>query len=159
MAKAIEYTTEQLEAITKVETLIRDAKEKADVVATTEAKLAELDENRKNELRAAMPPECPKLRQKLNRIELKAKKAMDAVKAERDEQAEKVAELRKDIEPLVINIIQATVKTDDAGMATFVKGRDKADFAGLRALIPLFPAIKPLITTGDASIQLRLKKN
>ena len=52
-----------------------------------------------------------------------------------------------------------SVKNEDHGTASFVRGRDKADFAGLRGLIHDHPAIKPLLSYGDPSCRVAFKKS
>jgi len=156
MAKTkIELSPTVVDAITTVESLLVDAKAATATKSAVDARITALDEDRKNKLRAAMPDE---LRRKLNGIELQAKKAREAIEAERVEAEQAVTDLRTKMETLVVDVIKASVKHDDAGSASYVKGRDQADFAGLRALIHDHPAIKPLLSTGDPSMRLKLKK-
>ena len=81
----------------------------------------------------------------------------DSAKAIKDDVA-RLAELKAEISDLIVELGES-VKNEDHGTASFVKGRDKADFAGLRGLALVYEEIKPLLSTGDPSCRVIFKKS
>ena len=144
-----------LVARASVETMLVGAKSATTTKNDGEARITAVDEARKKALRDAMPAEY---RRKVNKIELDAKKERLAIEEEVKAQTTIIAGLKAEMKTLIVDVIKASVKHEDAGTASFVKGQDKADFPGLRALIIDHPAIKPLLTVGDPSMRHTVEK-